>query len=167
MAFYLNEFKQHLQALSDKVDHPYDEPARRHLNNKTQTGSLEEAYSAMKRPSMGSYQRPAPSMLNEQGIPAVPGMDTYDGFYQMLLYHYGQGTITWQNVLQAMREQFPINGGFRKWWEENIPAYPPKPNPDLPDPTLGGANTMGMGRAMGRGDSSQMSNTMPFKGFGM
>ena len=66
MAFYLNEFKKHLQSLSDKVDHPYDEPARRGLNNKT-TGSLEEAYSAMKQPRMGSYQRPEPSMLNEAG----------------------------------------------------------------------------------------------------
>jgi len=76
MAFYLNEFKKHLQSLSDKVDHPYDEPARRHLNNKT-TGSLEEAYSAMKQPRMGSYQRPAPSMLNEQG--GMPGGDGFGG----------------------------------------------------------------------------------------
>ena len=76
MAFYLNEFKKHLQSLSDKVDHPYDEPARRHLNNKT-TGSLEEAYSAMKQPRMGSYQRPAPSMLNEQFSTEIGGWVVY------------------------------------------------------------------------------------------
>ena len=66
MSFYINEFKKHLQQLSDQVDHPYDEPARRHLNNKT-TGSLEEAYQAMNQSRMGSYQRPAPVQLNEQG----------------------------------------------------------------------------------------------------
>ena len=65
MSFYINEFKKHLQQLSDQVDHPYDEPARRHLNNKT-TGSLEEAYQAMNQPRVGSYQRPAPTQLNEQ-----------------------------------------------------------------------------------------------------
>ena len=62
MSFYINDFRNHLQNLSDKVDQPYNEPASR----QTTSGSIEEAYSAMKQPK--GYQRPAPSQLNEQGM---------------------------------------------------------------------------------------------------
>ena len=57
MSFYLNDFKAHLQNLSDKVDHPYDEPVSR-MRNQPST-SLEETYSTMKNRS-GAVQ------LNEQ-----------------------------------------------------------------------------------------------------
>ena len=70
MSFYINDFKQHLQNLADNVDKPYDEPA----SHKSAGGSLEEAYVKMKQPSMGSFQRPAPTQLNEQGMPGVPGL---------------------------------------------------------------------------------------------
>ena len=62
MSFYLNDFKKHLKGLADNVDHPYDEPISRQKNYT----SIEETYSAMNQPRMGSFQRPAPSMLNEQ-----------------------------------------------------------------------------------------------------
>ena len=55
MAFYLNEFKQHLRTLANKVDHPYDEPARRNLNNQ-KPKSIEETYKTMNNASFLSEQ---------------------------------------------------------------------------------------------------------------
>lgn len=71
MSFYLNDFKQHLKALHDKVDHPYDTPLGRDMNTSKNTTSLSEAYGNMKTSRTGNFQRPAPSQLNEQGMPGM------------------------------------------------------------------------------------------------
>ena len=69
MSFYLNDFKRHLKALHDKVDHPYDTPLGRDMNTSKNTTSLSEAYGNMKTSRTGNFQRPAPSQLNEAARP--------------------------------------------------------------------------------------------------
>tara|TARA_X000001382_G_scaffold117707_1_gene97510 strand:+ start:791 stop:985 length:195 start_codon:yes stop_codon:yes gene_type:complete len=57
MSFYINEFKQHLQKISDEVDQPYDEQASRKKAGNMR--SIEETYTSMPRKVM-------PSSLMEQ-----------------------------------------------------------------------------------------------------
>ncbi len=151
MSFYLNEFKQHLQSLTDKVDHPYDEPARRHLNNPK---SIEETYSAMKQPSMGSYQRPAPSMLNEQILPDMGitdlrvVMDCSSGTCIYTVYYMQSGT--------GYTYQFRSEKELMNWMERH----------GLTKADIGSFEdvTKRMSRrSMGRGDRSQISNRMPMR----
>tara|TARA_R100000664_G_scaffold33402_1_gene50416 strand:- start:346 stop:855 length:510 start_codon:yes stop_codon:yes gene_type:complete len=98
MSFYLNDFKKHLKGLADNVDHPYDEPISRQKNYT----SIEETYSAMNQPRMGSFQRPAPSMLNEQVLPwrqqtQFGGyyivQDSAGNFYVVNAFSDGPGTV--------------------------------------------------------------------------
>tara|TARA_R110000824_G_scaffold325883_1_gene512783 strand:+ start:2053 stop:2496 length:444 start_codon:yes stop_codon:yes gene_type:complete len=69
MSFYINEFRQHLQGLSDKVEKPYDEPASRQKNY----GSIEEAYQTMKQPR--GFQRPAPTTQLNEWAGIRPGLE--------------------------------------------------------------------------------------------
>ena len=57
MSFYINEFKQHLQKISDEVDQPYDEQASRKKAGNMR--SIEETYNSMPR-------KTTPSNLMEQ-----------------------------------------------------------------------------------------------------
>jgi len=57
MSFYINEFKQHLQKISEEVDQPYDEQASRKKAGNMR--SIEETYNSMPR-------KTTPSNLMEQ-----------------------------------------------------------------------------------------------------
>lgn len=57
MSFYINDFKQHLQSIAQKVDQPYDEPASRMKMQESR--SIGDVYSSMPK-------RPIPRHLMEQ-----------------------------------------------------------------------------------------------------
>ena len=57
MSFYINDFKQHLQNITENVDQPYDEQASRKKAGNMR--SIEETYTSMPRKTM-------PSTLMEQ-----------------------------------------------------------------------------------------------------
>ena len=66
MSFYINDFKQHLQKISDEVDQPYDEQASR--KNAGNMRSIEETYNSMSGKVMPSTPMGRQQTLNEQGM---------------------------------------------------------------------------------------------------
>ena len=143
MSFYINDFKKHLQNLADNVDKPYDEPA----SHKSVGGSLEEAYVKMKQPSMGSFQRPAPTQLNEQLNEDSIG---YRGY--RIEKHFGYWIIVGPDGQRLPGEYKSKHDAAR---EVRRLLGLGDPNPGNPG--------VGQLRAMGRGNSSQFSNRMPIK----